>query len=212
MNEIKLPPLPERSKFTSLWEYTDGQMENYARAAVELDRLSREDLLMDDRDALRAEIVALKGTIADIKPLPDMRKHVEDFATKGGWDKDSGEGAFEFVQRISYETGWNDARTRDKPDSDVAKGDIVGWLRRRSDPDGACTIPGKLAGEIADHIEALAAQAFEGWKEATIAWSVCKSLHEKFCKGKDALYSTRHADFQKHEEAAREAANVLSKK
>lgn len=49
------------------------------------------------------------------------------------------------------------------------------------------------------------ADAIEGgWKEAAIAWEVCGSIHEKWAKGKDALYSTRHADFVKHATAARE--------
>ena len=43
----------------------------------------------------------------------------------------------------------------------------------------------------------------EGWKEAAIAWEVCASIHEKWAKGKDALYSTRHADFVKHAADAR---------
>jgi hypothetical protein len=43
-----------------------------------------------------------------------------------------------------------------------------------------------------------------GWLEAAIAWSVCASIHEKYAKGKDALYSTRHADFLQHEAHARE--------
>ena len=43
----------------------------------------------------------------------------------------------------------------------------------------------------------------EGWKEAAIAWEVCASIHEKWAKGKDALYSTRHADFVKHAAEAR---------
>lgn len=42
--------------------------------------------------------------------IPDgMRKHVQDFATRAGWDKDDGEGAFEYVQRLSYKQGWDDA-------------------------------------------------------------------------------------------------------
>lgn len=45
-------------------------------------------------------------------------------------------------------------------------------------------------------------QIDEGWKEASIAWNVCASIHEKFAKGKDPLYSTRHADFIRHAEAA----------
>ena len=43
----------------------------------------------------------------------------------------------------------------------------------------------------------------EGWKEAAIAWEVCASIHETWAKKKDALYSTRHADFEKHAERAR---------
>ena len=42
-----------------------------------------------------------------------------------------------------------------------------------------------------------------GWKEAAIAWEVCASIHEKWAKGKDTLYSTRHADFEKHADDAR---------
>ena len=44
----------------------------------------------------------------------------------------------------------------------------------------------------------------EGWKEAAIAWEVCASIHEKWAKRKDALYSTRHADFEKHAADARQ--------
>ena len=43
----------------------------------------------------------------------------------------------------------------------------------------------------------------EGWKEAAIAWEVCSSIHNKWAKGKDALYSTRHEDFVKHADDAR---------
>ena len=39
-----------------------------------------------------------------------MRRYVEDFASKCGWNKDSGEGAFEFVQRASYAQGIEDGR------------------------------------------------------------------------------------------------------
>lgn len=44
----------------------------------------------------------------------------------------------------------------------------------------------------------------DGWKEAAIAWEVCASIHNKWAKGKDALYSTRHADFVKHADDARQ--------
>jgi hypothetical protein len=38
-----------------------------------------------------------------------MRLYVEDFARRCGWKKDSGEGAFEYVQRKSYAQGLEDA-------------------------------------------------------------------------------------------------------
>jgi hypothetical protein len=43
----------------------------------------------------------------------------------------------------------------------------------------------------------------QGWKEAAIAWSVCASLHRKYCKGRDPFYKTRQADFVRHEKRAR---------
>lgn len=43
----------------------------------------------------------------------------------------------------------------------------------------------------------------DGWKEAAIAWEVCASIHREWAKGKDALYTTRQADFVKHAENAR---------
>jgi len=43
----------------------------------------------------------------------------------------------------------------------------------------------------------------DGWKEAAIAWEVCASIHAKFAKQKDALFSTRQADFINHAKKAR---------
>lgn len=48
-----------------------------------------------------------------------------------------------------------------------------------------------------------------GWKEASVAWKVCASIHEKYGKGRDALYSTRQADYQKHSEQAMNRALAL---
>lgn len=48
-----------------------------------------------------------------------------------------------------------------------------------------------------------------GWKEATIAWSVCASIHREYGKRRDALYTTRQADFLKHETDARAALAAL---
>ena len=39
----------------------------------------------------------------------DMRKYVETFAAKSGWNPESGEGAFEYAQRICYSQGFEDA-------------------------------------------------------------------------------------------------------
>ena len=46
-----------------------------------------------------------------------------------------------------------------------------------------------------------------GWLEAAIAWEVCASLHRQYCKGKDALFTTRQSDFVKHAENARGRAS-----
>lgn len=54
----------------------------------------------------------LRAALAEPDQSEPMRKHVEQFAAKGGWTKDSGEGAFEFVQRISYAQGVEDGRNR----------------------------------------------------------------------------------------------------
>ena len=42
-----------------------------------------------------------------------------------------------------------------------------------------------------------------GWLEAAVAWEICASLHQQYCKGKDALFTTRQSDFVKHAENAR---------
>ena len=47
-----------------------------------------------------------------------------------------------------------------------------------------------------------------GWIEAAIAWEVCASLHDTYAKGKDALFTTRHADFLRHADDARTNAAI----
>jgi hypothetical protein len=51
---------------------------------------------------------------------------------------------------------------------------------------------------------------FDGWREATLAWSVCRSLHREYCKKRDPFYTTRQGDFERHEEAARAKMNQLA--
>jgi hypothetical protein len=47
-------------------------------------------------------------------------------------------------------------------------------------------------------------------KEAVIAWTVCASIHREYAKGKDPFFTTRQADFVKHETDARAALDALS--
>lgn len=47
-----------------------------------------------------------------------------------------------------------------------------------------------------------AEQAIAGWKSAAIAWQVCSSLHSEYATGRDPLFTTRHADFQRKAEEA----------
>ena len=50
----------------------------------------------------------------------------------------------------------------------------------------------------------------DGWKEATIAWEVCASIHRKYAKGRDALFSTRQHDFVAGAEKARAMLAALA--
>lgn len=63
--------------------------------------------------------------------------------------------------------------------------------------------------EAAARIKELERAHLEGWKEATIAWSVCASIHREYAKGRDPFFTTRQGDFVKHENDARA---VLEKK
>lgn len=58
------------------------------------------------------------------------------------------------------------------------------------------------AGAVDETPEALASSTpsteYNGWREATVAWEVCRSIHEKWAKNKDAFYKTRQRDFEKH--------------
>ena len=63
--------------------------------------------------AYRAEKDA-KAALAILADAParhpgDMRKYVEAFAAKSGWNPGSGEGAFEYAQRVCYSQGFEDA-------------------------------------------------------------------------------------------------------
>lgn len=85
-------------------------------------------------------------------------------------------------------------------------------LHQKSEgPEGSKTDATTLGEMLVQSVKALppsVKDATDGWKEAAIAWEVCASLHEKWCKGKDALFTTRQADYLKHAENAR---NMFSK-
>ena len=66
------------------------------------------------------------------------------------------------------------------------------------------------AAKAADELERLANEGSDAWKEAAIGWTVCASVHEGWAKGKDALYTTRHADFERHADDARQRHALLT--
>lgn len=44
----------------------------------------------------------------------------------------------------------------------------------------------------------------EALGDATVAWTVCASIHREYCKGRDPFFTTRQQDFTHHENEARE--------
>jgi Lar family restriction alleviation protein len=78
-------------------------------------------------------------------------------------------------------------------------------LVKRVDPQAVRLPPGIKA--IAT---AIAAAEREAWKEAAIGWTVAASVHERWAKGRDALYTTRHKDFDRHAEDARQRHALLT--
>jgi hypothetical protein len=60
------------------------------------------------RENTEAAGISTRNVYPAAQPEP-MRLYVEDFARRCGWKKDSGEGAFEYVQRKSYAQGLEDA-------------------------------------------------------------------------------------------------------
>lgn len=126
----------------------------------------------------------------------------------GGW----------YVQNVRYASGAIGCVSNNYPDG---KWRIACDDRRvELGGEGDYTFPTRDAAARAEY--ALANQkersveesdAAKGWKEAAIAWSVCASIHQQWAKGKDALYTTRHADFERHAENARKRyAEIRSSK
>ena len=81
-DKYELPPLPPLHIVPSVepvdYPEVAQAFMDYALAAIEADRLKKEDYINDDRDMLRAEIVALKGTIADLEAeCEELRKDAE---------------------------------------------------------------------------------------------------------------------------------------
>lgn len=69
--------------------------------------MARRDQLFEELiEVLEAPMPATQAPAA----VDQMRAHVESFASSLGWKAESGEGAFEFVQRASYRQGWQDGR------------------------------------------------------------------------------------------------------
>lgn len=66
------------------------------------------DEISNAREALRSALEAPEH-------LSSLGSYVNEFATKAGWKPDSGEGAFEYVQRASYKQGLEDASPIPEP-------------------------------------------------------------------------------------------------
>ncbi|CAB4121027.1 hypothetical protein UFOVP10_7 [uncultured Caudovirales phage] len=67
------------------------------------------DYWIREATAARQAEMALRREL-EAKPVQEpVRLYVENFATKCGWKKEEGEGAFEYVQRKSYAQGLEDA-------------------------------------------------------------------------------------------------------
>lgn len=101
-SDDELPPLPDMNP---VWD----KLNDWAEAEEGIGS-------MDEADALESHTLfpMMQAYARDAQAmlrakLGRFREHVENFAAKGGWAKESGEGAFEFVQRISYEQGAIDA-------------------------------------------------------------------------------------------------------
>lgn len=80
-----------------------------------------------------------------------------------------------------------------------------GWLYEWTHSSATGRVDETYTGFTKD--EQIARKHDNGWLEAAIAWEVCASLHRQYCKGKDALFTTRQSDFVKHAEDAREYAS-----
>lgn len=113
----------------------------------------------DEMDAqIDAAILAL-AVPAQAAAEP-MRKHVEDFATKVGWKRGDDEGAFEFVQRISYEQGLHDEQAAKGPDpypepaQAAAVPEAVGWYEIFSDGQRGPLQWGAPSREYVQHLKA----------------------------------------------------------
>ena len=100
-----------------------------------------------------------------------------------------------------------------KRQKDALMEELTDVLRggRQCDEEGVEIIMSRQAClEAADEIESLREECREAWKEAAIGWTVCGSVHEQWAKGKDALYTTRHGDFERHAEEARQRHHLLT--
>ena len=67
----------------------------------------------------------------------------------------------------------------------------IGW--DKDGPEGAFEYVQRTS-----YAQGLEDAAKAGWKEAAIAWNVCGSIHRQYAKGRDALFTTRQADYQRH--------------
>lgn len=81
---------------------------------------------------LEAEAQAYFKEGSPVSELEPYRTYIENWAARIGWQKDDGEGAFEFIQRKSYSTGWEDAHDPERGRLCVPDAYAENLLQRRA--------------------------------------------------------------------------------
>lgn len=101
------------------------------------------------------------------------------------------------------ESRWHDTvQTKGNPAVNVTPEKLREWAAEPMKGTPMVPVHQATLLELADRLE----RQQRGWLEAAVAWSVCASIHRTYAKGRDALFTTRQADYVRHEKDARAQA------
>lgn len=89
------------------------------------------------------------------------------------------------MEDCGWKDCWPDWVTESHADAHLTKAGAQLWLR---------------------HLFWLEDQESSPWLECALAWEVCASIHQTFAKGKDAMFTTRQANFVRHAAKSRARA------